>query len=399
MGLEVMRRIYLDNNATTPLAPEVLEAMTPYLGEGFGNASSIHWYGQQAKAAVEEARESVARLLRAQPGEIVFTSGGTESDNTAILGAPEAAEPARSGKPPHVITTSIEHHAVLYAAKALEARGVRVTWVPVGRGGVVDPAEVERAMTPETVLISVMHANNELGTIQPIEEIGRIAHERGILFHTDAVQTAGKIPIDVQKLKVQMLSLSAHKLHGPKGVGALYVRRGTPLRPLMYGGHHERDRRPGTENVPGIVGLGKAAELALAGLEEEGARLSALRDRLEEGVLRKVPDVTIHSRHERRLPNTTSMSFAYTEGEGFVIAADLRGLACSTGAACSSGSLEPSHVLSAIGASKEQARSTIRFSLGRFNTEDDIGQALEIIPQVAEQLRSLSPYYNQAASA
>ncbi|HEX5482237.1 MAG TPA: cysteine desulfurase family protein [Terriglobia bacterium] len=394
-----MRRIYLDNNATAPMAPEVFEAMKPYLTTEFGNASSIHWYGQQAKAAVEEARESVARLLGAQPGEIVFTSGGTESDNMAIFGAVEAAEPSASGTPPHVITTAIEHHAVLYSAKALEARGAHVTWVPVEASGVVDPAEIERAITPETVLISVMHANNELGAIQPIEEIGRIARERGILFHTDAVQSAGKIPIDVNRLNVHLLSLSAHKLHGPKGVGALYVRRGTSLRPLMYGGHHERDRRPGTENVAGIVGLGRAADLALPGLEQEAARLAVLRDRLEEGILRRVPDVTVHARGSQRLPNTASMSFAYTEGEGFVIAADLRGLACSTGAACSSGSLEPSHVLSAIGISKEQARSTIRFSLGRFNTPEDIEQGLEIVAQIAEHLRSLSPYFKEAVSA
>ncbi len=391
-----MRRIYLDNNSTTPLSPEVFEAMRPYFtGEGFGNASSIHWYGQQAKAALEEARESVAHLLNAQANEIFFTSGGTESDNTALFGVVAAAESHGASRPVHIITTTIEHHAVLYAAQALEARGVRVTYVPVESSGVVDPEDIERAIRPETTLISVMHSNNELGSVQPLEEIGRIARKQGIVLHTDAVQSVGKIPLDVEKLGVDLLSLSAHKLYGPKGVGALYVRKGTPLRPLMYGGHHERDRRPGTENVPGIVGLGKAAELALESLPDEVQRVTALRDRLEEGILQRLPDVHVHCDRSPRLPNTSSVRFDHVEGEGFVIAADLLGLACSTGAACSSGSLEPSHVLSAIGLSKEQARSTIRFSLGRYNTESDIDRALEIIPQVVERLRSLSPHYKR----
>ncbi len=280
-----MKRVYLDNNATTPLAPEVFEAMRPYWLEDYGNASSIHWYGQRAKAALEKAREQVARLLKARPSEIVFTSGGTESDNAALFGIVEAAR----GEHKHVVTTAIEHHAVLNAAKAIEKRGVSVTYVRVGAGGVVDPAEVERALRPETVLISVMHANNELGTIQPLEEIGRLARERDIYFHTDAVQSVGKIPVDVERLGVDLLSLSAHKLYGPKGVGALYIRKGTILRPLMHGGHHERDRRPGTENVAGIVGLGAAAELALADLPEESEHVAALRDCLEAGILESVP--------------------------------------------------------------------------------------------------------------
>ena len=389
-----MRRIYLDNNATTPLAPEVLEAMKPYWLEDYGNASSIHWYGQQAKAAVETAREQVARLLKARPSEVVFTSGGTESDNAAIFGIVEAARPHGNYDTKHLITTSIEHHAVLYAAKALEKRGVRVTYLRVGSSGVVDPADVERAIRTDTVLISVMHANNELGTIQPLEEIGRIAREHDITFHADAVQAAGKIPVDVEKLGVDLLSLSAHKLHGPKGVGALYVRRGTVLKPLLYGGHHERDRRPGTENTPGIVGLGKAAELACEHREEEISRVRALRDRLEGGILRRIPLVTVNGDSMRRLPTTTNVSFEYIEGEGFVIAMDLRGVACSTGAACSSGSLEPSHVLSAIGMTPEQARSSIRFSLGRFNASEDIDYALEVLPAIVEHLRALSPHYN-----
>lgn len=394
-----MRRIYLDHNATTPLAPEVFEAMKPYLLADFGNASSIHWFGQQASAAVETAREQVARLLNARPNEIVFTSGGTESDNAAIFGILEAARPQGDYAAKHVISTTIEHHAVLYSLKALERRGVRVTYVRVGSSGVVDPDDIEGAIRPDTVLITVMHANNELGTIQPIDEIGGIAQEHDTYFHTDAVQSVGKIPVDVQKLGVDLLSLSAHKLYGPKGVGALYIRKGTILRPLLYGGHHERDRRPGTENVAGIVGLGKAAELAHERLSDEGARVSALRDCLEEGILQCVPQAAVNGDVRRRLPTTTNLRFDYIEGEGFVIAMDLRGIACSTGAACSSGSLEPSHVLSAIGLTPDQARSSIRFSLGPFNTADDIEQTLEVLPAVVEQLRSVSPHYKKPALA
>jgi cysteine desulfurase len=343
---------------------------------------------------METAREQVARLINCRPSEVVFTSGGTEADNAALVGMVEAAR----AESRHVVTTAVEHHAVLHTAKALEKRGVSVTYVRVGSTGVVDPADVERALRPETVLISVMHANNELGTIQPLEEIGRVARDRDIYFHTDAVQSVGKIPVDVERLGVDLLSLSAHKLYGPKGVGALFVRKGTILRPLLYGGHHERDRRPGTENVPGIVGLGKAAELAREHLAEDTTRMSALRDRLEQGILRSVPLVTVNGDPQQRLPNTTSLAFDHIEGEGFVIAMDLRGIACSTGAACSSGSLEPSHVLAAMGRTPEQARSSIRFSLGRFTTAEDIDQTLEVVPAVAEQLRAVSPHYRKAGA-
>ena len=386
-----MRRIYLDNNATTPLDPEVFEAMKPYLASDYGNASSIHWFGQNVKAAVETAREQVARLLGARAREIVLTSGGTEADNLAIFGILGAARQ----KEKHIITSSIEHHAVMNAGKAIEQQGVEVTYLRVGSEGIVDPDDVGRAIRPETVLISIMHANNEIGTIQPVPEIARIAAEHDIYFHTDAVQSAGKIPLNVEELGVDLLSLSAHKIHGPQGVGALYVRRGTPLRPLLYGGHHERDRRAGTENVAGAVGFGKAAEMAANPAAGEIEGVARLRDQLESGILANVPQVRINGDPQRRLPSTSNLEFSYVEGEGFVIAMDLKGVACSTGAACSSGSLEPSHVMSAIRKTADQARSSIRFSLSRFNTMEDIQHTLEILPGVVEHLRSLSPRYKK----
>jgi cysteine desulfurase len=387
-----VRRVYLDNNATTPVDPEVLEAMRPYFLEDFGNASSVHWYGQQAKAAIEDAREKVAHLLSARVNDIAFTSGGTEADNAALAGIIAAAR----GERKHLVTTTIEHHAVLHTAQALEKRGVEVTYVRVGASGIVDPQDVERALRPHTALISVMHANNELGTLQPLEGIGRIAREHDVYFHTDAVQAVGKVPVDVERLGVDLLSLSAHKLHGPKGVGALYVRKGTALEPLLYGGQHERGRRPGTENVPGIVGLGKAAELAARHGEEAARRMAALRDRLEEGILAQVPFTDRNGDAAPRLPNTANLRFGYIEGESFVIAMDLRGIACSTGSACSSGSVTPSHVLTAIGLSASRARASIRFSLGRMNSDADVDSVLEILPAVVEQLRSVSPHYKTA---
>jgi cysteine desulfurase len=387
----LMRRIYFDHNATTPVDPAVREAMLPYLSEAFGNASSIHSFGQQARAAVEQARQSVAALLGAHPAEIVFTSGGTEADNLAIFGIVHAASGARK----HVITTQIEHHAVLNICQALQEQGVAVTFLPVSGDGRVDPDDVRRALRPETVLITVMHANNELGTVQPIAEIARLAAEADVWFHTDAVQSAGKLPLDVESLGVDLLSLSAHKLYGPKGVGALYVRRGVHLKPLLYGGHHERDRRPGTENVAGIVGLGQAAALARQRLGEDAVRLAALRDRLERGLLERIPHARVNGAGAPRTPNTTNITFSFIEGEALVIALDLKGLACSTGAACSSGAVEPSHVLTAIGLPPEEARASLRFSLGHGNTDAEVEYALEVIPDVVEHLRQLSPQYKK----
>jgi cysteine desulfurase len=386
-----MPRCYFDHNATTPVDSEVTAAMLPWFGEKFGNASSIHSFGQQARAAVEQAREQVARLVGARPAEIVFTSGGTESDNLAIVGLVRGSRAERK----HVVTTAIEHHAVLNTCQALEEVGVEVTYVPVDSRGVVDPEAIRRALRPETLLISVMMANNELGTIQPIEEIGRIAEEADVWFHTDAVQAAGKLPIDVARLRIDLLSLSGHKIYAPKGVGALCVRSSARIEPLFHGGHHERDRRPGTENVPGIVGLGKAAEMALAKLPAESARLAAMRDRFERGVLERVPATRVNGAGASRVANTTNISFSYIEGESLVIALDLQGVACSTGAACSSGAIEPSHVLMAIGLEASEARGSLRFSFGRGNSEEEVDRALEILPGVVERLRELSPLYKK----
>ncbi len=379
--------IYLDYNSTTPVDRTVLDAMLPYFADHFGNASSIHSSGQRGRSAVDAARDSVAALIAAKTAEIVFTSGGTEADNLALFGSVAASNHSRK----HIITTAIEHHAVLNAAQALEKQGIAVTYVPVGASGIVDPQDFRRALRPETILISVMHANNELGTIQPIEEIGRLAAEADVYFHCDAVQSAGKLPLDVNSLGVDLLSVSAHKIYGPKGVGALYVRAGTPLEPQFRGGHHERDRRPGTENVPGIVGFGKAAELAKTNLATDSARIEALRDRLEEMLFNSLASVHVNGDRSRRIPNTTNLAFSSAGGEALVIALDLQGIACSTGAACSSGAVEPSHVLLAIGLSPDEARSSLRFSLGRTTTAAEIDRAADIIPPTVERLRALSP--------
>ena len=390
-----MRRTYLDYNATTPPAPEVVQAMLPFLAEEYGNASSIHSQGQRARAAVEQARAQVAALIGAREKEIVFTSGGTEADNLSIRGVLGASERPRK----HIVTSTIEHHAVLNTCQALEAEGVAVTYVSVDPGGVVNPEDVRRALTPDTVLITIMHANNELGTLQPIAEIAALAREHKIPFHTDAVQSVGKLPVSVAELGVDLLSLSAHKIYGPKGVGALYVRRGCRLKPLFFGGHHERDRRPGTENVTGIVGLGAAAELARERREEDAGRVAALRDELERKILSRVPDVGVNGDLKRRTPNTTNLYFDFVEGEPLVIALDLKGVACSTGAACSAGAVEPSHVLTAIGLSPERARASLRFSLGRTTVREDIDYLVEVLPGVVERLRQLSPLYKKPVAA
>jgi len=391
-----MKRVYLDHNATTPVEPEVLDAMLPYFSGDYGNASSIHSFGQKARSAVETAREHVAALIGARPQEIIFTSGGTEADNHAIFGIAESAAP-----PAHVITSTIEHEAVLNTCQALEKRASSVTYLPVDHNGQIDLAILRETLRshPETVLITVMHANNELGTAQPLEEIGRIASESDVYFHTDAVQSAGKIPIDVNAMKIDLLSLSGHKLYAPKGIGALYIRGGTRLRQLLYGGHHQRGFRPGTENVAGIVGLGKAAQIAKASLATDAARVSKLRDQLEQALLQRVPDSRINGGGATRTPNTTNITFPGIEGEALVIALDLKGLACSTGAACSSGAVEPSHVLTAIGLPADEARASLRFSLGRHTTAADIDFALQAIPAAVSQLRELSPTYRKEAKA
>jgi cysteine desulfurase len=378
-----MRRVYCDANATTPLLPEVMEAMRPYLMEDFGNASSIHLQGQRARKAVDGARETLAAFFHCREAEVVFNSGGTEGDNTAIFGLVRAGD--------HLITTAIEHSAVLRAAERVAERGAEVTFVAPRANGLIDPEEIRGAVRPATRLISVMLANNETGVLEPVEEIGRIAAEAGAFFHIDAVQGAGKVEFDVRRFGCHLCSISAHKMHGPKGVGAMYVRRGTPLEPLIVGGSHERRQRAGTENVPGIVGLGKAVELAMESVADGTVeRIAALRDRLEEGVLR-IAGTGLNGAGAPRVANTTNIRFEQAEGEALVIALDLKGVAVSGGSACHSGSTEPSHVLMAMGLDKNAARASLRFSLLRTATEEDVDQVLRVVPQAVEHLRALAP--------
>jgi cysteine desulfurase len=384
-----MRRVYLDNNATTPLLPEVYEAMRPFYQEEFGNASSIHHYGQHARAAVEKARASVAALVNARPAEIVFVSGGTEADNLALFGL------VRKGD--HVITSAIEHHAVLNTVKRLEQMGCELTVVPVNGRGELDPGDIRKALRANTRLVSIMMSNNETGVVQPVEEVGRIAREADIFFHTDAVQAAGKIPIDVEKIGCDLLSISGHKIHAPQGTGALYIRKGTLLQPLIYGGSHERQRRAGTENLPGIVGLGKAAELAKHWLEGSGpTEMSAMRDRLQRSVLNAVESAGVNGLDAPRVPNTTNLWFDCVEGEALVIALDLKGLAVSSGAACSSGAIEPSHVLLAMGLSQQRARASVRLSMGKQTTQEDVDFATGVVPETVARLREISPVYQRS---
>jgi len=382
-------RYYFDHNATTPVSRAVLEVLVPALLEVHGNASSIHQDGQDARQKLEIARRKVGGLLHCDAKDIVFVSGGTEADNLAILGAVRAHPGTRK----HVITSAIEHPAVLNPCRQLEREGVEVSYVRVGSNGIVDPSEISGALRPETVLISVMHANNELGTVQPIGEIAAIAREAGVLFHADGVQAAGKVAVDVGALGVDLYSISGHKLYAPKGIGALYVKHGTRLGPIQFGGHHERERRPGTENVPGAIALGEAAENAVEALDAESERLAALRDRLENGILAQVPDSGINGARSSRTPNTTNIYFDGLEGEAMVISLDLRGFAVSSGAACSSGAIEPSHVLLAIGLPRERARASLRFSLGHSNDESQVDTLIDAVARSAAQLRKLSPTY------
>jgi cysteine desulfurase len=385
-----MRRVYMDSNATTPLLPEVFDAMRPYLMERFGNPSSVHSFGQQARGAVEQARIAVATLLHCRPAEIVFTSGGTESDNLALFGATQPGD--------HILTTAIEHHAVLHAAEQLARCGRHVTFIPVDSEGVVDPEQIRAALRPNTRLISVMMANNETGAIQPVEQIAAIARDAGVLFHTDAVQAAGKLSLDVEKIGCHLLAISGHKMHAPQGTGILFVRKDTQIQPLFFGGTHERQRRAGTENLAGIVALGKAAEIARKGLEDGvPEKIAALRDRMEREILARVGEAGAHSRNALRVPNTTNLWFDHLEGEALVISLDLKGLAVSGGSACASGAAEPSHVLTAMRVPAARARASLRFSLSKLTTAEDVDFAIEVVPQAVAKLRELSPRYQSSS--
>jgi cysteine desulfurase len=368
------------------MRPEVLAAMMPVFSESYGNASSIHWFGQTAKALIDDARKHVSRLIGAETSEIVFLSGGTEADNFAIRGI--AAQKDRG----HIITSKIEHHAVMHTCRDLEKQGFDVTWLPVSSQGLVDPDDVRKALRPDTALITIMHANNEIGTVEPIEEIGRIAAEADVYFHSDGVQSTGKIPVQVKKLGVDLYSMSAHKIHGPKGVGALFIKKGTILKPMLTGGGHERNRRSGTENVAGIVGFGEAAKLAM---NADMERVAAMRDRMERELKSRIELIQVNAEGAPRIPNTSNIMVDYAEGEGLVISLDLKGVAVSTGSACSSGSLEPSHVLTAIGKTPDEAHGSLRFSLSTMTTDEDINYVVEMLPGIVERLRELSPYYKR----
>ncbi|MDO9465440.1 MAG: cysteine desulfurase NifS [bacterium] len=384
-----MRRIYLDYAATTPTDPEVVKTMLPYFTDKFGNPSSIHSFGQEGKAAIEEAREKIASLLGAKQEEIIFTSGGTESNNFTLKGVAYANQ----HKGDHIITSSIEHHCVIEPCKFLEKRGFKVTYLPVDGDGLLNPEEVKRAINDKTILISIMHANNEIGTIQPITEIGKIAKEKEICFHTDAVQTFGHIPINVDELNVDLLSISGHKLCGPKGIGALYVRKGTRMVSFMHGGDQEKNRRASTENVPAIVGFGKAVEIAQEKMKEEGRELTILRDKLIKGIFKKINHVRLNGHPTKRLSNNVNVSVESVEGESLLLNLDMEGIAASTGSACTSSSLEASHVLLALGLSHELAHGSLRFTLGRYTEEKDIDNVLEVLPRIVEKLRSMSPLW------
>ena len=382
-----MRRVYLDNAATTALSPKVLEKMMPYLTDIYGNASSPHSFGQTARIGVEHAREQVARAINADPSEIVFTGCGTESDNTVLFGVAERY--AKKGD--HIITTNAEHHAILHSCAALEKKGIKVTYLPVDKDGLVTPEQVRDAITDKTILVSVMFANNEVGTIMPIPEIAAVCHEKGVLFHTDAVQAAGHIPIDVKAMGIDMLSISGHKFHGPKGVGVLYERKGIRLPSYIIGGEQEKGRRAGTENVAGIVGLGEALELAVTNMSETSARMTRMRDRLIEGIEATIPEVKLNGHRTKRLPNNVNFSIKYIEGESILLMLDMAGIAASSGSACTSGSLDPSHVLLALGLTHEVAHGSVRMTLGDDTTDEDIDYVLETLPKVAHRLRAMSP--------
>ncbi len=382
-----MRKVYLDNAATTALSPKVLEKMMPYLTDIYGNASSPHSFGQTARIGVEHAREQVARAINADPSEIVFTGCGTESDNTVLFGVAERY--AKKGD--HIITTNVENHAILHSCAALEKKGIKVTYLPVDNDGLVTPEQVRDAITDKTILVSVMFANNEVGTIMPIPEIAAVCHEKGVLFHTDAVQAAGHVPIDVKAMGIDMLSISGHKFHGPKGVGVLYERKGIRLPSYIIGGEQEKGRRAGTENVAGIVGLGEALELAVTNMSETSARMTRMRDRLIEGIEATIPEVKLNGHRTKRLPNNVNFSIKYIEGESILLMLDMAGIAASSGSACTSGSLDPSHVLLALGLTHEVAHGSVRMTLGDDTTDEDIDYVLETLPKVAHRLRAMSP--------